>query len=119
MQGYQISFMTEQDQYIEGKPVTEWLMRLSKEAGCSGTTTFAGVESFGSDGRRHSAKFFEPVDQPIEIRMVVTQEQADAIFATIKDANVRLFYTKVPVEYGVLGVQQHTRQPHVPDIRKD
>jgi PII-like signaling protein len=105
MQGYKISFITEQDQYLEGKPVSEWLMHLAKEAGCSGATTFAGVESFGSDGRRHSAKFFELVDQPIEIMIVVTPEQADAIFARIRVAETRLFYTKVPVEYGELGAR--------------
>ena len=93
MQGYKISFITEQDQYIDGKPVSEWLMHLAKEAGCSGTTTFAGVESFGGGGRRHSARFFEPVDHPVEIMMVVTQEQADAMFAAIRGANTRLFYT--------------------------
>ncbi len=103
MKGYQISFITEQNQRIEGKPATEWLIHLAKTLGCTGATTFAGVESFGSDGRRHSAHFFELVDQPVEIMMAVTEQQAKALFEKIKMTEARLFYIKVPVEYGELG----------------
>jgi uncharacterized protein len=106
MKGYQISFITEQNQHIEGKPATEWLMHLAKELGCTGTTTFAGVESFGSDGRRHSARFFELVDQPIEIMMAVTEEQAATLFQKIETTETRLFYIKIPVEYGEIGSAQ-------------
>jgi PII-like signaling protein len=105
MKGYQISFITEQNQRIEGKPASEWLIQLAKEFGCTGTTTFAGVESFGSDGRRHSAKFFELVDQPIEIMMAVTEQQATALLEKIKTTETRLFYIKTPVEFGELGAQ--------------
>jgi PII-like signaling protein len=59
--------------------------RVARQQSCTGTTTFAGVESLGSDGRRHSAKFFELVDQPIEIMMAVTEQQATAPFR--KDQN--------------------------------
>jgi uncharacterized protein len=105
MNGYQISFITGQDQRIEGKPATEWLMHLAKEIGIRGTTTFAGVESFGSDGRRHSAKFFELVDQPIEIMMAVTEQQSTALIERIKATETCLFYIKMPVEYGELGTR--------------
>jgi len=105
MKGYQISFITELNQRIEDKPASEWLIHLAKELGCGGATTFAGVESFGRDGRRHSAHFFELVDQPIEIMMAVTEQQATALFAKIKVTDTRLFYIKLPVEYGELGTR--------------
>jgi PII-like signaling protein len=98
----------EQNQRIEGKPATEWLIHLARELGCSGTTTFAGVESFGRDGRRHSAKFLELVDQPIEIMTAVTEQQAAALFEKIKTTEARLFYIKTPVEYGELGTRAAT-----------
>jgi uncharacterized protein len=107
VKGYQVSFITEQNQRIEGKPATEWLIRLAKDLGCTGTTTFAGVESFGSDGRRHSAKFFELLDQPIEIMMAVTEQQATAILEKINTTDTRLFYIKIPVEYGEIGAQSN------------
>lgn len=105
MRGYQISFFTEQNHRIEGKTPSEWLIHLAKELGISGVTTFAGVESFGSDGRRHSARFFELVDQPIEIMMAVTEAQSVALIEKIKVTETRLFYTKTPIEYGELGTK--------------
>jgi len=105
MKGYQISFFAEQGQRIEGKMTTEWLMHLAKSLGITGTTTFAGVESFGSDGHRHSAKFFELSDQPVETMMAVTEQQSAALFEKLKTTNTRLFYIKMPVEYGELGTQ--------------
>ena len=44
MKGDQLSFITEQNQHIEGKTATEWLIRLAKDLGSTGATTFAGVE---------------------------------------------------------------------------
>jgi len=105
MKGFQISFFAEQGQRIEGKMTTEWLMHLAKSLGIAGATTFAGLESFGSDGRRHSAKFFELTDQPVEIMMAVTEQQSAALFEKIKTTDTRLFYIKMPVEYGELGTQ--------------
>jgi PII-like signaling protein len=105
MKGYQISFFAEQGQRIEGKLTTEWLMHLAKSLGITGTTTLAGIESFGTDGRRHSARFFELSDQPVEILMAVTEQQADALFEKIKITDTRMFYIKMPVEYGELGTK--------------
>ncbi len=50
MQGYQISFMTELNRRIDGRPPAEWLIHIAKELGIGGVTTFAGVEGVGADG---------------------------------------------------------------------
>jgi uncharacterized protein len=105
MQGYQLSFITELNRRIEGQQPMEWLMQQAKLLGISGVTTFAGVESFGSHGRRHSARFFELADQPIEIMMAVSQDQAASLFNKINATETRLFYIKMPIEYGELGRQ--------------
>jgi hypothetical protein len=55
--------------------------------------------------RRHSARFVELTDQPLEIMMAVTEEQADRLFERINATDTRLFYIKAPVEYGQLGKQ--------------
>lgn len=105
MKGYQISFIAEQDRRVEGKLATEWILRLARELGIAGATTFAGIESYGADGRRHSARFFELADQPIEVMMAVTEQQAAAIMDKIRITDTRLFYIKTPIEYGELGTQ--------------
>jgi PII-like signaling protein len=107
MKGYQISFLAEQNRRIEHKQAMEWLLQLAKELGISGCTVFSGVESFGADGRRHSARFFELADQPMEMVMAVTEEQADRLFERIAAMDTKIFYIKTPVEYGQLGKQEN------------
>jgi uncharacterized protein len=105
MQGYQLSFITELNRLIEGKHVTDWLLHQAKDLGISGVTTFSGTEGFGHDGRRHSVRFFELADQPIEIMMAASAAQASKLFANIGAVHTRLFYIKTPIEYGALGTE--------------
>jgi uncharacterized protein len=103
MQGYQITFFTSQDKRHEGKPLADWLVHLAQEMELPGATVFAGGEGFGHHGRIHSARFFELANQPQEVLMAVTTEQAERLFARLKNEGVHLFYVKTPVEFGVLG----------------
>ncbi len=107
MNGYQITFFTQQDHRHGGKPVGEWLIHVAKEMGLRGATLVSATEGFGRSGRIHSAHFFELADQPLEILMTATEEQASALFARLAASGVRLFYVKAPVEFGVLGDEAH------------
>ena len=106
MQGYQITFFTQQDHRHKGKPVADWLVHLAQELGLPGATLFAGGEGYGQHGRVHSARFFELADQPQEVLMAVTAEQAERLFERLKSEGVHLFYVKTPVEFGMLGEAQ-------------
>lgn len=103
MKGYQITIMTEQNRRIENKQPMEWLMEVAAELGISGATVFSGVESFGGDGRRHSARFFELTDQPVEFVAAVTADQAERLIERINLADTRVFYIKTEIEFGQLG----------------
>jgi PII-like signaling protein len=103
MQGFQITLMTEQSRRIGKQTATEWLLHAAKELGITGATVMTGSESVGSDGKRHSARFFELSDQPIEVVFAVTEPQADALFERIAAVPVRLFYIKTPIEFGSVG----------------
>jgi PII-like signaling protein len=102
MKGYQLSFLTVQGHRHGGKTVAEWLMSLAKEVGVRGATLIAGSEGFGKHGRIHSAHFFELTDQPIEVVMAVTEEEAATLFERIREEKVKVFYVKAPVEFGEL-----------------
>uniref|UniRef100_UPI00374CE262 DUF190 domain-containing protein n=1 Tax=Rhodoferax sp. TaxID=50421 RepID=UPI00374CE262 len=71
--------------------------------GITGITTSVGVEGIGRDGRLHSAHFIELSDQPVEVTMALTPQQCDALFAQLEAEKANVFYTKSPVEFGVLG----------------
>lgn len=103
MNGYQITFFTVQDHRHKGKPVGDWLVHLAQDLGLRGATLVAGSEGFGHHGRIHSAHFFELADQPQEIQIAVSGEDAERLFARLKAEGVHLFYVKTPVEFGTLG----------------
>ena len=69
-----------------------------------GATVTAAQEGIGSHHRLHSAHFFELADQPIEIAMVVSATECDAIMARLnEEPSLHLFYAKMPVEFGTIG----------------
>jgi len=103
MKGYQVSFLTVQGHRHQGKPVSEWLMGIAMELGVRGATVIAGSEGFGKHRRIHSAHFFELTDQPVEVVMAVTEEEAAQLFERIAKERVHVFYVKAPVEFGALG----------------
>jgi uncharacterized protein len=103
MNGYQITFFTHQDRRFKGKQISDWLLELVRELGLRGASLHAGGESFHRGGRVHSAHFFELSDQPVEVLIAVTADEATRLFDRLKKEGVHLFYVKTPVEFGVLG----------------
>ena len=103
MNGYQITFFTQQDKRQHGKPLAAWLVHLAQEMGLRGATLIPGSEGFGHYGHIHSAHFFELADQPLEVLIAATADEAERLFERLKSEGVHLFYVKTPVEFGTLG----------------
>ncbi len=102
MKGYMITFFTQQDRRHHGKLLGEWIIHLAREMGLPGATLIAGGMGYGQHGRIHSAHFFELADQPQEIQMAVSEEDAERLFHRLKEEGIHVFYIKTPVEYGTL-----------------
>lgn len=103
MQGFQITFFTQQDRRIHGVPVAEWLLKSARTLGLRGGTVVAASMGLGHHGRFHSAHFFELADQPQEVIFAATQEELDKLFALLAEQDGRIFYVKTPVEFGAVG----------------
>lgn len=103
MQGYLITFYTQQDKRHAGRPVAEWLVEMARDMGMPGATVIVGAEGFGQHRRLHSAHFFELADQPVEIQMAVAAADVERLFARLATEGVELFYVKTPVEFGMSG----------------
>jgi PII-like signaling protein len=103
MTGYQISFYTLQDRKYQNQPVAEWLLEKAQAMGIRGATIIDANESFGSDRRIHAARFFEQAEQPVLVIMIVTEEEAQALFTLIESTQIKLFYTKTAVDFGAFG----------------
>jgi len=103
MQGYQVTFFTQQNRRHKHIPLAEWLMITARDLGVRGATLFPASEGFGHHRRIHSAHFFDLADQPQEIVMAVTEDEALRLFEHLIAERIHVFYVKTPVEFGVLG----------------
>ena len=106
MNGYQISFFTVQDHRHKGKPIGDWLVHVAKEMGLSGATLIPGAEGFGHHRRMHSVRFIELTDQPLEVVMILSTEEADRLLERLNREGVQLCYAKTPAEFGTIGAPQ-------------
>ena len=103
MKGYQLTFYTQQDRHHGKESLAEWLLNLAKKHGALGGTLFGAGESFGHDGRFHSAHFFELADQPVGVMVAVDETTGSALLEAIKQEKVDVFFVKTPVEFGRTG----------------
>ena len=103
MQGFQITFFTQQDRRQEGRPLADWLVESARALGVRGATALVGAEGFGAHRRIHSARFFELAEQPVEVTMVATVEETERLFAHLRRHRVHVFYARTPVEFGTIG----------------
>jgi len=103
MKGWQITFFTQQAHRHRGKPLADWLVHLAKEMDLHGATLIPAAEGFGHHRRIHSAHFFELADRPLEVVMVVSDEEARWLLDRLVSEGVKVFYVKTPAEFEMLG----------------
>lgn len=104
MNGYQITFFTQQNRTHKHQPMHQWLIELADSLQIHGVTVVAAQEGVGGDHRVHSARFFELADQPLEITMLVSDEEGNQLMDRLKsEPDLHLFYSKMPVEFGSIG----------------
>jgi uncharacterized protein len=103
MHGFQLTFFTQQDHKQDGLPLAEWLVREARQLKIGGATLVAAAEGYGRDRKLHAARFFELGDQPLEVTLAVTADEAEQLFAHLAEHKVKVFYVKMPIEFGVSG----------------
>lgn len=103
MQGFQLTFFTQQDRRHNGKPLGEWLLAEAHRLGISGATMLTGSEGYGHGGKIHSAHFFELADQPVELTLALPVAEAEHFLARLDEEKIKVFYVKIPIEYGTTG----------------
>jgi PII-like signaling protein len=106
MRGFQLTFFTQQNHRHRGKSLAHWLVEEAQAIGIHGATLIPANEGFGHHRRIHSVHFIELTDQPLEVIMAVTEEEADRLFTKLRSETVKLFYSKTPVEFGTTGEEE-------------
>lgn len=103
MNGYQLTFFTQQDRKHHGLSLAQWLLEEARDIGISGATLITAAEGFGHDRKIRSTHFFELADQPIEVTMAVSEADVERLFARLKEEEINIFYVKTPIEFGMTG----------------
>ena len=103
MNGYQLTFYTEQNRRHGHHTITEWLLHEAKHLGIHGATVISCAEGTGHAGVHHAAHMLRLDDQPVQIILAVTEDEADRLLDAVKAEHVHVFYTRSPIEFGVLG----------------
>lgn len=103
MNGFQLTLFTQQGRRHGQYTLPEWLLKTARELGIKGATISAAEAGYGRDGRYYSAHFFESGEQPVEVVMVLSAEEQNRLFERLKQDNLEIFYSKVPVEWGLSG----------------
>jgi PII-like signaling protein len=104
MKGSQLTlYAANQSHRKHNKTVVDWVLDEIAKAGIHGATVTEVSEGIDAHGKYHAARFFELADQPVAVMVAAPDEQVDALLETLRTAGVRLFYTRAPVEFEVLG----------------
>ncbi|MCD6707835.1 MAG: DUF190 domain-containing protein [Thiobacillus sp.] len=84
-----------------GKLTYEWLLDAAQGLGIAGGSAFRAVAGFGRHGR-HDAGFFELAGElPVVVEFFVDAAMADRLLKRIAEADLKLFYARLPAETGV------------------
>ena len=104
MKGSQLTvYAATQGHRLRHLTVVDWVLEETRKAGIVGATVVEVTESIDVLGKYHAARFFELADQPVAVMVAAPDAQVDALLDSLRAGGVRLFYTRGPVEFEVLG----------------
>jgi PII-like signaling protein len=101
MEGYIVTFFTQQNRGQDGVSVANWIIEKAKQLGIRGATLLSGHEGFGHDGRYHSESIFDLEDRPLQVVLVLTHDECERLFSAIEQKQLSVFFTKTATEFGL------------------
>jgi PII-like signaling protein len=103
MKGTLLRFYVHENRKHDHILLYEWLLEQAKKLGIHGGSAFRAIAGFGRHGVLHEEHFFELAgDMTVEIDFAVTDAEADQLLGLIRQQNIRVFYARIPIEYGVV-----------------
>ena len=104
MKGSYLKFYVHEHRRHHGILVYEWLLERAKKLGIHGGSAFRAIAGFGRHGVLHEDHFFELAGNlPVEVVFMVSDEEATQLLTLLEQEKIRLFYVRMPAEYGVLN----------------
>jgi PII-like signaling protein len=108
MKGTLLRFYVHENRKHHNILLYEWLLERAKKMGIHGGSAFRAIAGFGRHGVLHEEHFFELAgDLTVEIDFAVSEAEADQLLALMEHEHVRVFYARIPIEFGMIG-DEHT-----------
>jgi PII-like signaling protein len=104
MQGSFLRFYVREGDRHRGSLVWEWLLVKANKLGVRGGSAFKAMAGFGRHHVLHEFKFFELAGSlAIEVEFIVTEDEAAQLIALVEREGIRVFYARIPAQFGVLN----------------
>ncbi|MHB9100502.1 MAG: DUF190 domain-containing protein [Sulfuricella sp.] len=111
MQGAYLKFFMHENLQHHHILAYEWLLEQAKKMGIHGGSAFKAISGFGRHGIFHEDHFFELAgDLPVAVVFMVSDDEADRLMEMVKNADLTLFYIRLPAEYGVINGEKSISQ---------
>lgn len=102
MQGICLKLYVSELQRHDGRLLYDWLLEKGRTLGVPGGTAIRAIAGFGRHGRLHEEAFFELAGElPVEVAFLLNEAQCEQLLSAVKLAGLRLFYVRLPAEFGV------------------
>jgi PII-like signaling protein len=80
----------------------EWLLEQARKSGIHGGSAFRAIAGYGRHGILHEQHFFELAgDLTVTVEFLLGDDAAQKLLDLIEREKVRVFYAKIPAEFGV------------------
>ncbi|HAO31617.1 MAG TPA: DUF190 domain-containing protein [Candidatus Competibacter sp.] len=102
MKGAYLKFYVHEHRRHHGILLYEWLLEHARQSGIHGGSAFRAIAGFGQHGVLHEDHFFELAGNlTVEVMFAVSDEEADRLLELLAREGLRLFYVRMPIDYGV------------------
>lgn len=88
-------------------PLAQWLIEEAARLGLRGATLNGALGGLGHDGVMHAVNLFDLSDQPIQVTLIVSEEEASNFIQYLEKEQVHVFYVRITGQ-----LFQHQRGGH-------
>jgi PII-like signaling protein len=104
MDGSLLRFYVHENDRVDGQIAWEWLLVQANALGVRGGSAFRAMAGFGRHRTLHEERFFELAGSvTVELDFIVTEDEARQMLELVAREKLRVFYARVPAQFGVLG----------------
>jgi PII-like signaling protein len=101
MKGVYLKFYTQENRRHGHQLLYRWLVQVAQELDLPGCSVFQAISGYGHHHALHSRHFFElQGDLPVEVVFALSEPQAEALLARLREEQVELFCVRMPIEFG-------------------